>query len=152
MSMELTSGTGSSGGSEPIALAEAGALSDIAYGNAERELERTLARLPPEIAQARGRRDAGGRVVAAAVLLHSGGDCSVQYVATRPDAQRLGHGTALLGDALVQARRRGCTTTSLQSSDAGVQLYRRLGYRTVGQLELRHREATPGARRRIHRR
>jgi GNAT superfamily N-acetyltransferase len=152
MSMELTSATRSRGGSEPIALAEAGALSDMAYGNGERELERTLARLPAEAAQARGRRDAGGRVVAAAVLLESGEDCSMQYVATRPDAQRLGHGTALLSDVLARARRGGLTSTSLQSSDAGAHLYRRLGYRTVGQLELRHREVRPRARRCIHRR
>jgi ribosomal protein S18 acetylase RimI-like enzyme len=139
MSMELTSAASSVGASEPIALAEAGALSDAAYGNGGRELERTLARLPPEHARAHGRRDSAGRLVAAAVLLEFEGDCSVQYVATRPDAQRRGHGAALLSDALAQARRQGCSTTSLQSSDAGAHLYRRLGYRTVGQLELRQR-------------
>jgi ribosomal protein S18 acetylase RimI-like enzyme len=143
MSMELSSAKESEGGSEPIALAEAGELSDTAYGNSGRELERTLARFPPELAQARGRRDTAGRVVAAAVLLESEDDCSVQYVATRPDAQRLGHGAALLGHTLAQVRRRGCSTTSLQSSDAGVRLYRRLGYRAVGQLELRHRARRP---------
>jgi ribosomal protein S18 acetylase RimI-like enzyme len=146
MSMELTSATSLVGGSEPIALAEAGALSDAAYGNRARELERTLACIPPEHAQAHGRRDRAGRMVAAAVLLEFEEDCSVQYVATRPDAQRLGHGTALLGDALAQARRERCSTSSLQSSDAGARLYRRLGYRTVGQLELRHRaQHLPGA-------
>jgi ribosomal protein S18 acetylase RimI-like enzyme len=67
-------------------------------------------------------------------------------VATLPEAQRLGHATALLGDALAQARREGCGTTSLQSSEEGARLYRRLGYRTVGQLELRHRaRRLPGA-------
>jgi ribosomal protein S18 acetylase RimI-like enzyme len=147
MSMELTSATSAAGSSEPITLAEAGALSDAAYGNGARELERTLARIPPEHAQAYGRRDSAGRVVAAAVLLELEDDCSVQYVATRPDAQRLGHGAALLADALAQARRRGCTTSSLQSSEAGARLYRRLGYRTVGQLELRDRARhLPGAR------
>jgi ribosomal protein S18 acetylase RimI-like enzyme len=139
MSMELTGATSSVGGSEPIALGEAGALSDAAYGNGARELERTLARIPPEHAHAYGRRDSAGGIVAAAVLLEFEQDCSIQYVATRPDAQRLGHGAALLGDALAQARRQGCSTSSLQSSDAGARLYRSLGYRTVGQLELRHR-------------
>jgi ribosomal protein S18 acetylase RimI-like enzyme len=139
MSMELTGAGSSAGASEPIELAQAGALSDAAYGNGGRELERTLARIPPEHAQAHGRRDRAGRVVAAAVLLEFEGDCSVQYVATRPDAQRRGHGAALLADALAQARSQGCGTSSLQSSDAGARLYRRLGYRTVGQLELRQR-------------
>jgi GNAT superfamily N-acetyltransferase len=146
MSMELTNPSGAAGGSEPITLTEAGALSDAAYGNGARELERTLARIPPEDAKARGRRDGAGRVVAAAVLLEFEEDCSVQYVATRPDAQRLGHGTALLGDVLAKARRQGCTTSSLQASDAGARLYRGLGYRTVGQLELRQRAPDrPGA-------
>jgi ribosomal protein S18 acetylase RimI-like enzyme len=139
MSMELRSAKGLAGGSEPILPAEAGALSDVAYGNDERQLERTLGRIPVEHARARGRRDSRGRLVAAAVLLVSEDDCSVQYVATRPDAQRLGHATALLDDAHARAHRDGCKTASLQSSEEGAPLYRRLGYRTVGQLELRHR-------------
>jgi ribosomal protein S18 acetylase RimI-like enzyme len=146
MSMELTGARSSVGGSEPIALGEAGALSDAAYGNGARELERTLARIPPGRAQAYGRRDSAGGVVAAAVLVQFEQDCSIQYVATRPDAQRLGHGAALLADALARARRQGCGTSSLQASDAGARLYRRLGYRNVGQLELRHRARRfPGA-------
>jgi ribosomal protein S18 acetylase RimI-like enzyme len=146
MSMELTSATRSAGGSEPIGLAEVGALSDTVYVNDERGLERTLGRITAEQAQARGRRDGHGRLVAAAMLLVSEEDCSVQYVATLPDAQRLGHATALLADALARARREGASTTSLQSSEEGAGLYRRLGYRTVGQLELRHRARhLPGA-------
>jgi ribosomal protein S18 acetylase RimI-like enzyme len=141
MSMELDGFEERDRAGEPIAPAEAGAVSDAAYGNIARELERTLARIPTERMRACGRRDTAGRVIAAAVSLDSEADCSLQYVATRPDAQRLGHGLALLADALTQARVRGCTTTSLQSSDAGVPLYRRLGYRTVGQLELRRRPA-----------
>jgi ribosomal protein S18 acetylase RimI-like enzyme len=139
MGMELEYSASQAGASEPIALADAGALSDMAYGNRSRQLERTLARIPAKRLGALGRLDAGGGVIAAAVPLDVGGDCSVQYVATRSDAQRLGHGAALLADALAQARLRGCTTTSLQSSDAGLRLYRSLGYRTVGRLELRHR-------------
>lgn len=137
MSMTLDHVAAVGNASVPVGLAEAGALSDAVYSNKGHELERTLARIPSKLVQARGRRDAAGRLVAAALLLHIDGDCSVQYVATRPDAQRLGHGLALLGDALAQARNRGASTTSLQSSEAGMRLYRSLGYRTVGQLELR---------------
>lgn len=137
MSMELDRVAADGDASEPIGLAEVGALSDAAYGNQAREVERTLAQIPAERLRARGRRDAAGRIVAAALSLDVEDDCSVQYVATRPDAQRLGHGGALLADLLAQARNRGASTTSLQSSEAGVRLYRRLGYRTVGHLELR---------------
>jgi ribosomal protein S18 acetylase RimI-like enzyme len=139
MSMELEGARVRHRASEPITPGEAGAVSDLAYGNEAHEIERTLARVPSSRVRACGRRDSTGHLVAAAVLLDVGGDCSVQYVATRPDAQRLGHGAALLSDALAQARLRGCITTSLQSSPAGLRLYRRLGYRMVGQLELLRR-------------
>jgi ribosomal protein S18 acetylase RimI-like enzyme len=144
MSMELGYDAARGDASESIGLAEAGALSDTAYGNHTCELERTLARIPAEHMRARGRRDADGRIVSAAVLLDLEDDCSIQYMATRPDAQRLGHGVALLGEALAQAHLRGCRTTSLQSSEAGVHLYRRLGYRTVGHLGLYRRPSCHG--------
>jgi ribosomal protein S18 acetylase RimI-like enzyme len=140
MSMELQAASPPGGASEPIEPAEAGAVSDAAYGNHEHQVESTLARIPAERVRACGLRDTAGRIVAAAMLLDVEDDCSVQYVATRPDAQRLGHGVALLREALAHARLRGCTTTSLQSSEAGERLYRRLGYRTVGRLELRRRD------------
>ena len=125
--------------SEPITPAEAGALSDAAYGNPAHEVERTLARIPSDRVQARGRRDPAGQIVTAAVALDVDDDCSIQYVATRPDAQRRGHALALLTDMLARARTRGVSTTSLQSSEAGARLYRHLGYRTVATLELRCR-------------
>ncbi len=141
MSIELDRLPAGDGASGPVSLAEVGAISDAGYSNQGGEVERTLARIPASCARPYGRRDAGGRVVAGAVLLRLGDDCSVQYVATRPDAQRLGHGRALVIDALAQARARGADTASLQASEAGARLYRRLGFRTVGELELRRRAA-----------
>ncbi len=143
MSMELDHVRAGGSTSEPIALAEAGALSDAAYGNTAHEVEHTLARIPTDRVQARGRRDASGQIVTAAVALDLEDDCSLQYVATRPDVQRRGHGLALLIDMLARARDRGLSTTSLQSSEAGAHLYRRLGYRTVARLELRCRPRSP---------
>jgi ribosomal protein S18 acetylase RimI-like enzyme len=128
--------------SEPIDLvepAEVGALSDAVYGNRARELESTLARIPARYVRACGRRDAAGVLITAAMLLDSDEDCSVQYVATRQQARRLGQAFTLLSDAIAQAQLGGCRTASLQSSEAGVGLYRRLGFRTVGHLELRRR-------------
>jgi len=107
MSMELDHVEADGCASEPIALAEAGALSDAAYGNKAREVERTLARIPTDRVQARGRRDATGQIVTAALALDVDDDCSVQYVATRADAQRRGHGLALLTDLLARAERSG---------------------------------------------
>ena len=84
MSMELDHVEAGGCTSEPIAMAEAGALSDAAYANAAHEVERTLAQIPTGRMQARGRRDATGQIVTAAVALDVDDDCSVQYVATRP--------------------------------------------------------------------
>ena len=90
--MELDHVEAGGGASEPIGLAEAGGLSsDAAYGNEAREVERTLAQVPASRVHACGRRDATGRIVTAAVSLDVEDDCSLQYVATRPGAQRLGH-------------------------------------------------------------
>jgi GNAT superfamily N-acetyltransferase len=63
-------------------------------------------------------------------------DCAVGFVATRPDAQRRGLARALLSAALVEARTRGCRTSSLQASAVGTPLYDSLGYRTHGQYQL----------------
>jgi hypothetical protein len=38
--------------------------------------------------------------------------------------------------ALLDARERGCTTTSLQATAMGRPVYRRLGYRELGVIEM----------------
>ena len=89
----------------------------------------------------------------AAVLatLDLDGDCGVYLVATLPEARGNGLCHGLMERALVDARQRGCRTSTLQASPAGAPIYRRLGYRDLGGIEFRERrepsEPAPRSRR-----
>jgi ribosomal protein S18 acetylase RimI-like enzyme len=60
------------------------------------------------------------------------GDCHIYFVATKPDARGKGRASELLRVALDGAVSRGCTTSSLESSEMAEALYLSLGYRPLG--------------------
>ena len=62
------------------------------------------------------------------------GDCGIYNVGTLPEARRRGIGTALTVIQLQDARERGCTTASLQSTPMAERLYARVGFRDLGQF------------------
>jgi ribosomal protein S18 acetylase RimI-like enzyme len=124
---------------EGVDLATLGAVNDRAYDNARHELERTLRKLPAADVHAYGRRLHGGTLVSVALVFDAGDDSTVQYVATLPTARRAGHAEAVMRRALADAAARGMRTTTLTASEDGRPLYRRLGYREVGEVELRRR-------------
>jgi GNAT superfamily N-acetyltransferase len=68
-----------------------------------------------------------------------GGDCGIYMVGTQPAARRRGLATALSAYAIEQARERGCTTASLQSTEMAESVYARVGFRDLG----RFHEYTP---------
>ena len=73
----------------PADLATVGRVNDVAYGNPDRRLERTLEPLPRGVL--RGFRcDDEGRPAAVALAMHHGEDCGVSFVATVPAARRRG--------------------------------------------------------------
>jgi ribosomal protein S18 acetylase RimI-like enzyme len=63
-------------------------------------------------------------------------DAGVFMVATAPELRRRGAATHALRIALLDARQRGCTTSTLQASAMGESVYTGLGYRTLGNYEL----------------
>ena len=77
-----------------------------------------------------------GEPVACTVALDHAGDCCITFVATLPQARGRGLATELMTRALVDARERGCTSTSLQATKAGEPIYARLGYRSLGPLQM----------------
>jgi ribosomal protein S18 acetylase RimI-like enzyme len=87
---------------------------------------------------------ADGRPVACVAGFDVEGDCAIWNVGTLPEARGRGLATALMRQALLDARDRGCATTSLQATAMGRPVYRRLGYRDLGVLEMweRRRPAT----------
>jgi GNAT superfamily N-acetyltransferase len=77
-----------------------------------------------------------GASAACVATLDEKGDCGIYLVATARAAQRRGLASALMRQALLDARDRGCTTSSLQATKAGFPVYRRLGYQDVGAIEM----------------
>jgi GNAT superfamily N-acetyltransferase len=120
---------------EPTDLATVGVVNDMAYGNPDGRLERTLAPMPDGILRAY-KADLDGSPASVAMALERDGDCGVSFVATAPHARRKGLATQVMHRLLIEAQERGCTTTSLQATDSGRRLYDALGYRRLGDMQL----------------
>jgi len=123
----------------PSDLATVGHVNDLAYGNPDGRLERTLAPLPPGLLLAY-RADHDGRAASVALALHHGEDCGISFVATAPYARRMGLAADVMARVALDARGAGCTSTSLQATDLGEKLYRALGYRKVSDMQLWERK------------
>lgn len=71
-------------------------------------------------------------------------DCSVWLVATRESARGRGLASSLMANALADARERGRTTSTLQATDLGRPVYERLGYRSLGEIQLWEKRRSGG--------
>ena len=111
-------------------FAEVGRLNDVAYGFSG-DFERGFAGIPPDAFHVYVA-EAGCSVVA----YDHEGDCGIYLVATAPEARGRGLATALMTRALLDARERGCATSSLQATARGRPIYERLGYRDLGVIEM----------------
>ena len=116
-------------------LTTVGRVNDLAYGNYDARLERTLQPLPNGILKGY-RADLDGKPAAVALTLHHGEDCGVSFVATIPKARRKGLASTVMRQALAAAREGGCTTTTLQATEVGERLYTNLGYRHLCVMQL----------------
>jgi ribosomal protein S18 acetylase RimI-like enzyme len=119
----------------PADLATVGHVNDLAYGNPDSRLERTLAPLPEGLLRAY-KADHKGRAASVALALHHGEDCGISFVATAPYARRHGLASDVMARVALDARGAGLTTTSLQATELGEKLYRALGYRRVSNMQL----------------
>jgi GNAT superfamily N-acetyltransferase len=116
-------------------LPTVGQVNDLAYGNSDGRLERTLTPLPPHTLKGY-RVDLDGRPVAAALAMYHQRDCGVSFVATIPEARRRGLGSLVMYGALKEAVEHGCTSSTLQATEAGRRLYDTLGYRWLCDMQL----------------
>jgi ribosomal protein S18 acetylase RimI-like enzyme len=116
-------------------LETVGRINDLAYGNVDGRLERTLASLPPAALRAYSV-DHRRAPAAVALALYHDGDCGISFVATVPGARRRGLATAVMLGAMRDALEHGCTTVSLQATAQGERLYEQLGLRHLGPMEL----------------
>jgi ribosomal protein S18 acetylase RimI-like enzyme len=121
---------------EPTAdLRTVGRVNDLAYGNVDARLERTLTTLD-EGALRGYRADLNGAPAAVALALHHGDDCGVSFVATLPQARRRGLATQVMRAVLADAQRHHLTTITLQATEQGERLYAQLGLHRLGNMEL----------------
>ena len=116
-------------------LATVGRVNDLAYGNFDGRLERTLTPLPNGVLNGY-RADHDGRPASVAIALHHNDDCGISFVATIPEARRRGLATEVMRQALKDAQDKGCTTTTLQATDVGERLYENLGFRRLCAMQL----------------
>ncbi len=63
------------------------------------------------------------------------GDCGIYMVGTAPAVRRRGLATALSANAVAEARERGCTTVSLQSTPMAEGVYANVGFRDLGRFD-----------------
>jgi ribosomal protein S18 acetylase RimI-like enzyme len=121
---------------EPTAdLHAVGRVNDLAYGNVDARLERTLSTLD-EGALRGYRADLNGAPAAVALALHHDGDCGVSFVATLPQARRRGLATQVMRSVLADAIRHRQDTITLQATEQGERLYHQLGLHRLGTMEL----------------
>jgi ribosomal protein S18 acetylase RimI-like enzyme len=81
-----------------------------------------------------------GESVCAGIALDADGDCGIYNVGTIERARRRGMGTAVTAALVHDARDRGCTTASLQSTPIAERVYAAVGFRDLGRIL----EYTPG--------
>ena len=77
-----------------------------------------------------------GELVSGLVTFDFEDDCSVWLVATREAARGRGLAGALMAHAMADARERGRTTATLQATDLGRPVYERLGFRSLGEIQM----------------
>jgi GNAT superfamily N-acetyltransferase len=116
-------------------LATVGHVNDLAYGNPDARLERTLAPLPPGLLHAYVA-ELQGRPASVALALHYQQDCGISFVATAPHARRQGLASDVMQRVAVDAAEAGMTSTTLQATNLGEKLYLALGYRKVSEMQL----------------
>ncbi len=83
-----------------------------------------------------------GELASGLVTFDHEDDCSVWLVATRESARGRGLAGALMAHAMVDAHERGRTTSTLEATDLGRPLYERLGYRSLGEIQMWEKRRT----------
>lgn len=85
-----------------------------------------------------------GEPAASTVSWNHGGDCSIWWVATVPEARGRGLAPGLMRRALAAGRDSGCEVTTLQATKLGQPVYEKLGYRGLAAIEMWERRKSGG--------
>jgi ribosomal protein S18 acetylase RimI-like enzyme len=121
-----------SSGVDARVLAE---INDSSFGYGTDSFARAFARLDPARFHVYAA-ELDGRPAGVLMTSDHDGNCDVQAVATLPHARGRGLAGDLLRHALVDARERGCETSTLIATSMGRPLYERIGFRPLGIVEM----------------
>ena len=124
-------------------FADVATLNDLAYGYPDQPFQRALGDARAAGAHLYVARLDGEPAACVVADDHPGGDCGIYWVATSPKARGRGLATALMREALADAHERGRRTSTLQATKLGQPIYERVGYRSIGTLEMWERR-NPG--------
>jgi len=120
---------------------DVGRINDLAYGWPEntfiRAMDRFSANDSLHLYQAR----VDGEPVCVLGAYDNEDDCEVYFVATLPDHRGMGLARRLMHRALIDARDRGQTVSSLQATKMGRPIYERMGYEPICALEMWERRS-----------
>lgn len=114
--------------------AEMARLNEIAYGYPAGDFGAVAEAVMPGLRIYFG--DLDGEPVATLAVWPHGSDAVVIWVASVPEARGRGISTRLLARALADARDAGLETTTLQATKLGMPVYRKLGYRDFGPIQM----------------
>jgi GNAT superfamily N-acetyltransferase len=115
-------------GAEPRDM---GRINDLAYGWPENTFIRAMDRFGAVDALRLYQTRVDGEPVCVLGTYDNGDDCELYFVATLPDHRGQGLARRLVHQALIDARDRGLTVSSLQATKAGYPIYERLGYEPI---------------------
>jgi GNAT superfamily N-acetyltransferase len=110
-------------------------VNDLAYGYEPGTFERGIGR-PGDGSYRFYRARLDGKTSCVVGTLDFEGDCGVYWVATLPEARGRGLSTRLMHVALAEGRERGCDVSTLQATKLGLPVYKALGYRDVGTIQM----------------
>jgi GNAT superfamily N-acetyltransferase len=114
-------------------------LNEHAYGMATGEMAAGLPTRPPGLEIYVAKVD--GRTMACAAAEDQGDNCDITFVATLAEARGQGMARALMLRLLEDAHGRDCTTTTLVATKLGEPVYRKLGYQSLGALQMWERRS-----------
>jgi GNAT superfamily N-acetyltransferase len=116
-------------------FAHIAAINDRAYGYSGRPFTRAFGDAPSDGAHLYVAA-MNGEPAACLVAEDHDSDCGIYWVATLAPARGRGIATGLMRRALADAHERGCRTSTLQATKLGQPVYERVGYRSIGSLEM----------------
>jgi GNAT superfamily N-acetyltransferase len=113
-----------------------GRVNDEAYGYDHPGGLRTIISQMPMERLHRYAASVDGQVAAVLMTIDFGTDTEIVWVATREAARGRGLATALMRQAIWDARERGQETSTLQATRLGAPVYARVGYQDLGALNM----------------